>query len=56
MKAEFVGDGKGKFKNINIAWETGLVVDENNKENNTLSPLGNSEYRYVCDTFLFPAV
>jgi acetoin utilization deacetylase AcuC-like enzyme len=49
MKSEFIGKGKGKYKNINVAWETGLVVDEEVRENNTRSDLGNSEYRMVCD-------
>lgn len=56
MKAEYIGKGNGKFKNINIAWETGLVVDEERRENNTISELGNEEYRTACDTFLFPVV
>jgi len=56
MRAEYVGEGKGQYKNINVAWETGLVVDEEVRENNTRSDLGNAEYRAACDSFLFPAV
>ena len=56
MLPENIGNGKGKYYNINIAWETGLVVDELHREKNTLSELGNHEYRYACDTLLFPIV
>lgn len=56
MQAKFSGEGKGKFHNINVAWETGLVVDEEVRENNTQSSLGNNEYRRACDSILFPIV
>jgi hypothetical protein len=35
MKAENIGSDKGKHFNINVAWETGFVVDEENRSNNT---------------------
>ena len=41
--------GNGKYFNVNVAWETGFVVDEENRDNNTMSTLGNAEYRHVCD-------
>eukprot|EP00347_Sterkiella_histriomuscorum_P006078 403354151 len=53
---EYVGEGKGKGFNINVAWETGLVVDEVDRSNNKVSTLGNNDYRYACDTLLFPIV
>jgi len=56
MTAEAIGEGKGKYFNINVAWETGFVVDELNRDNNTMSTLGNTEYRHVCDQVLFPIV
>ncbi len=28
MKAEYIGEGKGKYFNVNVAWETGKIVDE----------------------------
>ena len=56
MFPEYIGEGKGKFFNVNIAWETGLVVDELNRENNTRTNLGNNEYKMACDTLLFPIV
>ena len=56
MQARFCGEGKGKFYNVNVAWQTGLVVDEEVRENNTRSTLGNNEYRRACDTLLFPIV
>ena len=56
MKPQNIGSDKGKYFNINVAWETGFVVDEEHRDNNTLSDLGNHEYRYACDTLLFPIV
>lgn len=56
MKPSFSGEGKGKYHTVNVAWETGLVVDEEVRENNTQSTLGNNEYRKACDTLLFPIV
>ncbi|CDW72549.1 histone deacetylase hda1 [Stylonychia lemnae] len=53
---EFVGEGKGQGFNVNVAWETGLVVDEVDRSNNTVSTLGNHDYRYACDTLLFPII
>lgn len=38
---EYVGQGKGAGFNINVAWETGLVVDEFDRHNNKQSDLGN---------------
>lgn len=56
MRAESIGEGQGMYLNVNVAWETGLVVDEINRENNTVSDLGNNEYKYACDKLLFPMV
>jgi hypothetical protein len=56
MKAEYIGAGEGKYRNVNVAWETGLVVDEANRMNNTESTLGNNEYRYAFDSLLFKMV
>ena len=39
--AEFVGEGEAKGFNINVAWETGLEVDEFDRMNNKVSELGN---------------
>jgi len=52
----YIGEDKGKGFNVNVAWETGLVVDEFDRSNNKLSDLGNNEYRYACDTLLFPMI
>ncbi len=41
---------------MNVAWETGLVVDEFDRMSNKISELGNTEYRYACDTLLFPII
>jgi acetoin utilization deacetylase AcuC-like enzyme len=56
MKAECIGEGNAQFLNVNVAWETGKTVDEINRENNTLSDLGNNEYKRACDELLFPMV
>jgi histone deacetylase 6 len=56
MFPEYIGEDKGKYFNINVAWETGLVVDELNREKNTTSTLGNNEYKNACDTLIFPIV
>lgn len=56
MRPEYVGEGPGKYFNVNVAWQTGQVVDEIHREKNTLSELGNNEYRYACDHLLFPMV
>ena len=53
---EYVGEGKGRGFNVNVAWETGLVVDEFDRLNNKVSNLGNNDYRYACDTLLFPII
>jgi acetoin utilization deacetylase AcuC-like enzyme len=54
--ADYVGEGEAKGFNINVAWETGLEVDEFDRMNNHVSDLGNREYRYACDTLLFPVI
>jgi histone deacetylase 6 len=51
-----VGEERGKGFNVNVAWNTGLKVDEYNRMNNVLSDLGNNEYKYACDTLLFDIV
>lgn len=56
MTASHIGTGKGKYLNVNLAWQTGLVVDEEDRENNQISELGNSEYKWACDTLLLPMV
>jgi len=55
-KPQFVGTGKGQGFNVNVAWETGLVVDEEKRDVNTISDLGNNEYRNACDNLLYPIV
>ncbi len=53
---DYIGDRDGKGFNINVAWETGLEVDEFDRMSNKVSDLGNSDYRYACDTLLFPII
>lgn len=55
-RPEYVGRGKGEGFNVNVAFETGLVVDEDNRKNNQLSDLGNNEYKYACDEVLFKVI
>ena len=50
----FTGRNEGLGYNINIAWQTGLVSDEDNRSNNKQSELGNREYMYACETLLLP--
>lgn len=38
---EFVGEGKGAGFNVNVAWETGLEVNEFDRMSNKQSDLGN---------------
>jgi len=38
---EYTGSGKGAGFNVNVAWETGLIVDEFDRLNNKQSDLGN---------------
>ena len=56
MAPNYVGEGKGKYRNVNVAWQTGKVVDEENRDKNELSQLGNNEYLMACDSMLFPMV
>ena len=56
MKSSYIGKGAGKYYNVNVAWETGLVVDESVRENNTMSDLGNNEYQKACQMLLMPIV
>ena len=39
---------------MNIAWNTGSVVDEINRENNTESELGNAEYKKAYEELVLP--
>ena len=50
----YVGEGKGKGFHVNVAWETGLVMDEVVRENNTLSGLGVCEYRLAIEKVVLP--
>ena len=49
-----IGEDSGKGYNVNVAWQTGLVVDETDRSNNQRSELGNREYKYACEKLLFP--
>ena len=53
---EYIGEGKGKGFNVNVAWDTGKVVDEYNRLANDLSDLGNNEYKLACDEVLIPII
>lgn len=50
----FIGKDKGRGFNVNVAWQTGLVSDEQDRQNNKQSELGNREYKRACETLLFP--
>ena len=40
--------------NINVAWETGKVANEEDRTENVETDLGSCEYKYACDELLFP--
>ena len=53
-KGHYVGEGDGAGFNVNVAWETGTLVDEENRSNNKVVPIGNHDYKHACETLLFP--
>jgi histone deacetylase 6 len=55
-RAENIGEGEGKGFNVNVAWETGVVADDINFENNKVCDLGNQEYKHAFDTLLLPLI
>ena len=44
----FIGEGKGRGFNVNVAWNTGCVADEDDRQNNQVSELGCHEYTLAC--------
>ena len=50
----YIGEGAGLGYNVNIAWNTGLVVNEDDRQDNKVSDLGCNEYKYACDKVLLP--
>ena len=50
----YIGTGTGAGFNVNVAWETGKVSNEEDRYDNELTDLGCNEYRLACDTLLFP--
>ena len=52
--AESIGRGKGVGFHANVAWQTGLVVDESNRQNNTRSDLGAHEYKLAFERLVLP--
>ena len=50
----FIGEGKGRGYNINVAWNTGCVADEDDRQNNQVSELGCHEYKLACEKLLYP--
>ena len=53
MGANNVGKDKGKYLNVNIAWEIGEEFEKNEVN---YSNLGNNEYKNACDNLLFPMI
>lgn len=47
-KAHYIGAGAGAGFNINVAWNTQYDTEAKN------TGLGSNEYRYACETLLFP--
>ena len=56
QRSSYIGEDKGTGYNINVAWDTGYVAYEHDLEKNVVTDLGNAEYRYACDTLLFPVI
>ena len=52
--ASFIGEGPGRGFNVNVAWNTGLIVDEDDRMNNQVSSLGCNEYKLACEELLLP--
>lgn len=53
-KPEFIGAGKGLGFNVNVAWETGTVVNEYDRGSNTVAELGAHEYKLAFDEIVLP--
>ena len=49
----YIGQGAGAGFNVNVAWETGKVADEEVRGNNEMTDLGCCEYKYACEHLLF---
>ena len=50
----YIGEGDGTGFNINIAWQTGKVADEEVRQNNEVTELGSPEYVYAFDKLILP--
>ena len=48
-RSNYVGAGDGLGFNVNVAWETGKIANEEVREDNERTELGCNEYRYACD-------
>ena len=53
-KAEFTGAGAGAGFNVNVAWETGKVANEEVRTENVVTELGCNEYRHAFNELLLP--
>lgn len=51
---ENIGEGKGRGYHVNVAWETGLVVNESDRKANTRSELGSNEYKLAFERLVLP--
>lgn len=50
----FNGLGKGQGFNVNIAWETGTVVNEYDRSGNIPAELGAHEYKHAFEELVLP--
>ena len=53
-KSEYIGTGTGAGFNVNVAWETGKVANEDERAENEVTDLGCNEYQYACQRLLLP--
>jgi len=51
---ETIGIGKGTGFHANVAWQTGLCVDEEDRQNNQRSDLGANEYKLAFERLIHP--
>ena len=52
--SSYIGAGKGIGYNVNVAWETGKVANEDDRNANEQTDLGCNEYMLACESLLFP--
>ena len=52
--SSYIGRGAGTGFNVNVAWDTGKIANEEILDANEVTDLGSNEYKHACDELLFP--